>query len=55
MKNIWKQLTFLLTEQDGTKNHARRLELQAEIKAAMPQIKKARNRRRNLRKEMRSA
>ena len=56
LNNItWKGLTFQSDALRGTKNHDRHLELQAEIKADLPQIKKHRNRRRNLRKQMREA
>jgi hypothetical protein len=49
----FKGLTFMSNgDWDGQSNHDRRLELQEEIKAAMPQIKRHRNQRRNLRKKM---
>ena len=56
-KNIsWKSTTFMTNGNwNDLFNHDRRIELQAEIKADLPQIKKHRNRRRNLRKQMREA
>ena len=53
MKKIWKAMTLMKNGDWGhLANYDRRLELQEEMKKAMPQIKKRRNQRRNLRKKM---
>jgi hypothetical protein len=53
MKNIWKMHTLMPNgDWNGQSNHDRRLELQEEIKAAMPNLKKHKNQRRNLREKM---